>query len=360
MDKIKVLLVEDNQTQINLFERESRNKNILLTSAKSIEEAFYMLLKDSFDAVILDLKFPQDSSEECSGNKILDIVVHNKRCFLVIYSATPEDADDDILSKVENSPLVKKYSRGSILPKDILKEIEQIYNSGITKFFGSNSKLENMYHEIFWSKSNDILNSVISGNSTLEELNQYFGILLEHIIVNEASKNNDLKLHGDLIYLPSDEIATGCIIKKENKYYFVITPACDIAQESVMYLHLLEMIPWNEFILRKKYAKKDAEGNYILDDNGEYDIKSKKKSVVEKIKSNPNGYQGDYYPLPKGSKFDTHKFIDFYNVITIPFSEKEELEVKCQVMSRVTKDIVNKYASIFSRQGSPDFLLEKN
>lgn len=364
---MNILLLEDQDDQIDLFKdniealEEDNGISICLTATKNITEFKKYLLEDiQYDAMIIDLKLGSHTTEY-EGNEAFRLALEHAKCILYIYSATIEHTDDSLITKYSESPFIKKYGREQLTIKELLIKTYEIYDTGITQYLTSRDSMDKLLRDLFWNETKELVKYLQDKKpiNSAEIIKNYLGIALESKII-ESLNEDKVTLTGELLYLSPrirEKVNTGSILKFKDELFFVITPACDIAQHKTNFLTLIKIIDEEKYLrdidMKNAVARqKGLKGSEIFKDNS---LTKSGKGLVDSINSNPKGIS-PYYALPKGIFITNNMILDFYQITTIHYSEK--YEVICHLHNRITKDIVSQFSSHFNRQGSPNYTYE--
>lgn len=357
MISFKLLIVEDDDSQLAIYESgieryEAENGiKIKRVLAKTLNKALDVL-DNTFDAAIIDLKLNSDVE---GGNKLAEKINRSFRIPVIIITATPANIDVDRLN------IYKQYVRGHDI-QEVLSDLHDLYNTGITKIIGGRGQIENAMNEIFW---NNILPQVDSwkqhsalGKDTEKALlRSTINHLLEFL-----DYDSDLCFPEEMYIFPaiSKRFKTGSIVKKNdtNDYYVILSPSCDLAihNGNIKTDRILTCCIEKQSISLIKKAKA----------NSKLKVKGRgkpRKAIEDKIeKANAllnrisrNNYSSYYHFLPQTNAFDgglinfrkinTSKPRDFSCQFTKPL---------IQISSHFTKDIVARFSSYYARQGQPD------
>lgn len=380
---MNILLLEDGKNEIDHFKTSCEyfempnNEQIFLDCVETIDEFKNTLIFSGkkYDAIIIDLSL-SSTTLEYEGNIALKIALDNTKSILFVYSATVQHTENELLKDFKESALIKIIDRGIVSPDELVGDIFNIYNTGITRYLKSDNSLNKLINELFWNDTKDLIEylKVNPTENNDEIIQQYLGIALESKIIEDLSKN-ETKIPGILLYISpkvKTTLSTGSIIKYGDKEYFVITPACDLAQNKTNFLHLLELIDENECLLRidkknKTIYEKKAEENIkqnkpptdknrrkAIFDNGQ--ITKDGRETLNNLNSNPKGLT-PYFALPKGPFFDKNRIIDLHHILTVSIENLlDDTEIICHIHNRITKDIISQFSSQFNRQGSPNYI----
>ena len=354
---MRLLIVEDEATQIQLYIDviESFNKQngteITPIPLNSLDAAKQALLSSEYDAAIVDLRL-SSNTVDLEGLELIDAIVDKLRFPLFIVSGSIAQID-----KEENF-LFKKRSRDGNF-QDVLSEIIEVYNTGITHILGRKGKIDEYLNKIFWDHLSASMDIWIDDQSRTPEQKQKIlerYILLhiqEYLELTEESNFEDY--HPAEIYITppiKTKLFTGDILLENDsqKRYIVLTPSCDLAQSKAKDILLSEIESENEGLLNEKTGilkkgKADAEKL----EQAEKDL----KALIG------NSYSNKYHFLPKYSSFNSG-LINFQKLKSIRVKDSNAgFERIASINSNFTKDIIARFSYYYSRQGSPDFNIEE-
>lgn len=354
MDEIKILIIEDDEKQlesyrdtVDVYNKKIAPDNIkfVYDECKTLEEGQKLLNINKYDAAIVDLKLEGDTVEPYNGTTLANEIIKDFRIPTFIYTGTPRHLDEIIH---EDNIFFRKYTRGDVDIKDILDEIKNIFNTGITQIIGKGGEIEEHLKVIFRDHLASGFDHWIKNGYSREAL-------LRHIVLHIHEYLN-LSTTGELaIYDPAevyivppikDFIHVGDIVKSfDGELYIILTPACDME-------------------LREKAGAKERNADKILmvklikwDDVYNFDGLN---SEIKKDKFKNFLKKDRYHFLPPYDLFEGY-FIDFQDQISINETEVEEKIVSEEITRIATittfflKDIISRFTSYYSRQGSPKF-----
>jgi len=344
MCKFKLLIVEDNEEELDLYRTTitryeiEKGREIEIVESKTLEDALKQL-DNSFDGVIIDLKL---GPKEYEGNKVGQEIHTKYRIPVAILTGTPENTDLDLRE------IIKVYRKGESGLDEILNDLIQIYDTGLTKIFGGRGHIENTMNKVFWE---NILPQLDSWKSYVKNGNQTEKALLRFTInhlLELLNNNSDICYPEEMYISPviSDNIRTGSIVsnRETDKKYIVMSPACDLVchnngnfkTDRILLCEIEDYNPVTDIAL-----------------NGITSTDKKKKKLKEFLKNN---YANYYHWLPSTSAF-SGGFINFRWTIAL---DKTNFEAKfnlpqVQISSHFIKDVVSRFSSFYARQGQPDF-----
>jgi hypothetical protein len=349
---MKLLIVENEPEQVQLYLDviESYNK----TSEVQIEAEPFYNLEDAkealnngiYDAAIVDLKLTENTAE-LQGMEIVNSIIDKLRFPVFIVSGSIGQIDSP------ESALFKKRLRDGDF-KEILKEIEKIYNTGITKILNNKGTIEEYLNNIFWNHLSNSMENWIDDDSRSPEQKQKSLLRYTLMHMQEYIDEDIEKYHPSEFYIIEpikSNIFTGDIITFEGNRYIVLTPSCDIV------LRQDKTRNTKKILFCKIQKLSDIIDNYsnLTMQTGESN--STKKNLTNYIKNNS---KQNFHFIPKNNLIEAG-LIDFQDKLTIAENEVNDL-IKNKIIVRnatvsmpFLKDIISRYSNYYSRQGSPDF-----
>lgn len=347
---MNLLIVEDDiysvQSYQDIIDSYNLDEETISTSVcDNIEKAKDCLKISKFDAVIVDLKL-SSSTTKLEGIELVDHIVQNLRIPVFVVSGSIEQ-----FAK-EESAFFKKRKRDMDF-REILKEILQLYDTGITKILGNEGIIESYLQTIFWnhiSNRIDLWSNDITRDKSQKEksLLRYTLVHMQEYIDEEVEKYHPSEFF--IVKPIKKNIFTGDIISSVHKRFLVLTPSCDMVlrQENIRnaeFVFLCRIKDLNEVV--KNYDKLEsdtAEGN------------NDRKRLISYIQNKNQRY----HFMPKSLDIEAG-LIDFQDKISIPSSKlgsflaEEKMERVATISAPFLKDIISRYSNYYSRQGSPDF-----
>lgn len=323
---IRILFVDDNQETLDTYEESIKveNDNLLdelmqykIYKALSYEEALDILDEIRIDIAVIDL----DLGSKFTGEDITKYIL--KRYSIPIFIATGKPADFN--SKLIG-PMVKVFNRDDI---SLFDEIKKQMQSKLVRFFSKNNGfLEQQIVEFFWdhmSKNLPYWEQYAIDEIDLVLLRHTTACLNEKLYVNNSSKKYFNKYHpGEMYIYPTikDKHHTGDIVKKNDDFFIILTPSCDIANNKNDYYVLVRIINNNStkecFYSIKNFAKI-------------FEVDNKDKEILE-----PSIYFQDLISVKKEEIIEYHRVAS----ISYPF----------------LKDVIARFSRYYARQGRPDFI----
>lgn len=342
MSKCKLLLVEDDSGQIDIFnsdkKRLEREKEITfdVEYAKSYDEAIEKLDK-SYDGTIIDLRLDGDDPETYSGNQLIEKILKEYRIPIAIYTATPLQSDTW-------PPHVKLYKRSETRYREVLEEFYTWYQTGITKVVGSRGFLEEKLDQIFWERLLPLLDvwKQYSDNEAESE-KAVLRFTVNHLM-EYLDGDSDTFLPEEVYITPPIRagIHTGSIVQhNENERYFVVlTPACDLVIRSS------GEPKTSDILLCEIESLKSAQG---FTDTKK---RVKREDFLKNLANNNSGRPYLHF-LPQTQCF-AGGLINFRKIHTIqPNAFNDTYSIRHKISSAFIKDIVARFSTYYSRQGQP-------
>ena len=369
MKLINIFFVEDDESQIEIFADSIttfnlQNKSKYLVKGlicKTKDEALACLdaNKEIISGAIVDLKL-ESGVVVFEGNVILEKILTFLRFPIYVVTSNPSEIDPSLKLPVIN-PLFKIYPRTEIEYIEILRDIIKIQKTGIIDLFGSNGKLDVHIRNIYWNYLSQIIQYWIDIDLEPELKEKAMLRYISNLLHSYLSFNPDLREYEYFIpgevYIPCmhDVYQTGDILSKDGLDYILLTPSCDLANSKAKNVTVAEIIHSDKGILKELISTINEEPSKFTDGKLLEELAIKKqdaKETIERIMRNT--HSGKYYFLPPYNGFKAG-IINFQNTNCIPFSSLNYYVKVFSISHSFIKDIVEKFSSYFSRQGSPDF-----
>jgi hypothetical protein len=342
MEVINLLIIEDENAQLLAYNDaidQFNKKNVIGINrmiCKSFEEGKKALLSPYYDAAIIDLKL--SSSDQLEGKSLVEAVYMKIRVPIFIVSGSIAQIDE-----IPENALLKKRLRTERI-SGILKEICDIYQTGITSFLKPNGIIDQKLSEIFWNNLSKDIQIWIDHNNKSTLLRYILSHFQEYLEVNIDGDFDEY--HRQEVYLTppiKKNLHTGDLIRINNDFFLVLNPACDIV--------------YNYKIDSKgvKVPMRKAD-KMVLVAVRKFDLKEfcSKNGKIEKgeIKKYVNNGAYRYHYLPP-FKNETGYLIDFQELSSLSF----ELDYKreASIAAPFIKDIISRFSHYYSRQGQPTF-----
>ena len=380
---MKLLIVEDEKYQMNSYrdtidihnrKQDNDNRRIEPVLCTDINKALEKIDKP-FDCAIVDLDLNGDSS---AGKRAIEKIQKlNLRLPIIVLTGVPSLVDSEI-KEICLYVLTKSDEKGYF--EKILNKLLDIHSTGITRIIGGQGEIERLLNRV---TKHSILPNIYmwverakkaSEDRKQKIENALLRYTLSHLIQQIDDENEEAfpeefyivpvptsdKLSNEIKY---DPLKTGRIVSKDDQYYVVMSPACDLA-----------IYP------TKKNYKTDRILLIEIEDGNK--VKEETKSSIKDLRKNK--HSNYYHWLPSiSSKYDTSKygnkdfdlgFIDFKggymnfrkisthahdefpNTFDKPNGKGFFKKTKLQIAPPFIKDIVSRFSSYYARQGQPDIV----
>lgn len=344
MSAFRLLIVEDDAQDLDTCRdtvaryRDEKQREIELVECRSVDEAFEKL-DNSFDGAIIDLKLADQGDE---GNQVLSRIAESYfRIPVAILTGTPDAANSDFAY----IGVFKKGDPGAGYA-DLLDSFWGIYNTGLTRIMGGRGTIEETLSKVFREnllpqRNKWVEYGEIDPSRTEKALLRHALNHLLHFLEGDGDQSfpEEMYLYPPLL----DKIHTGSIVQKDDNWFVVMNPACDLV------IHRNGNCKTDHILLVKIENKTDII-NIAL--NG-IQKSNKKKDKLKSLFC--NNYTAYYHWLPK-TDFFCGGFLNFRKILTIAKNEfnTEFLPVRMQISSSFVKDVVARFSSYYARQGQPD------
>jgi len=347
---MKILLIEDTKSDIDAFDsaldlcKNKLNAEITKKNIPSFAE-FETIANNmsEYDAVIIDIKL-QDATGKPdtdidAGNKIIKIIEESlQNVPIYIYTGTPGS-----ISYNGDFVIKQCIKGGNTTYKDVIEHAYKLYCTGLMKIIGGRGRVQELIQKIYIENIKPDIENWIShkanGKNTEEILSRYIAACMSAHLESSCDAVTE-----EMFMIPpvSTDWKTGSIVKQsDNECYFVIlTPECDL-------------------VLRNKNGELKPKTDYVLlcklQDN--FDDFVNQKNNLNSLFSHDSTFPYIYY-IPKNTAILYSTFLNFREVTSIPYSEKNKYEKVAQILPEFTKEIIQKFSTYYSRQGQPDFTKE--
>ena len=355
-ETLKLIIIEDTERQIKLYRDAIDEFNtgsdikIIPEVGNNLEEGFEQIRTNDFDAAIIDLRLGSDDMEG-KGKEIIREIKGNLRFPVFVLTAYPGDLDEDL--KIPNV-FYKVYEQTKKDTTEVLKEMTDIFKTGITKIMGRKGIIEKTLQKVFWE---NIANSMEYWKKEVENKDKIEKVLSRHILahLDESLRLTEEgafeKCHPAEVYIIppiKKDFFTGDILKNKTseEYFLILTPACDMVlrkqgdnsvKRNADTIILAKLIKFNQ-----------------IPEVNEY-IKNKSNTGKEKVlKYISNTKKGRYHYLPSFGTQIPGFLIDFQDINQIDQEELTSYDRVASIDEPFLKDIIARFTSYYARQGSPD------
>ena len=347
MSKLRILLVEDDERDLERCRRDRKNyeeendREIKLVECKTIYDVLDVLegLETPFDGAIIDLKLTPLGTE---GNQVIRHIRESLfRIPIFIYTADSEIWDESVKG-------IEVFLKDDFKYYDLLDKFCETYDTGFTRILGGGGKIEELLGKVFLDNllqqrkkwvSYGKADSKRTENALLRyTLNHLFQLLEEE---DENCFPEEMYLSPPLL----DTITTGSIVQKKgsDQQFVILTPACDLVIRAS-----------GEFKAERiLLAEIEVETDIV---NDALDGISKKSRKKNKLKAIFNNNDQDYYHWLPETDFFCGGFLNFKKLKMLEKDDFEDQFEKpsIQISPFFIKDIVSRFSSYYARQGQPD------
>jgi hypothetical protein len=356
---ISLLIIEDDDGQIeqikdaiddfNRIDGEELGIEIQEMSVKTFSDAILFLLKDEFDAAIIDLKL-NGLSDKDEGIRLIEIIIDRLRFPIFVRSGFPEKVEG-ISSEHE---FVKVFKKTDELDT-IIMEIVNFCRNGITATIGTKGKVEKYLNKIFWDRFSKNIHSwdeeLIANSEHEKSLVRYcLSLLQEHLEIDENGEDF-LDYHPFEVFIKPPIKSNhffGDILYDGASYYIILSPACDMAQEKYEKVIIARIDSLYEIDSFLDYLQRSQQK----------DSPSKAEKALKKVREYmTNNYNNKYHYLPPYQEFPGG-FINFQKLKSKTKEELDKIERYASVSGKFSKDIGARFSNYFARQGQPNLNID--
>ena len=331
---MKILLVEDADDQQDIFKSSveifniKNNLNVQYEIAENISDAFNKI-DGSYDGAIIDLKLKND---EDGGNEIVRQLGDSFIRIPVVFVTGFVDLVND------HPSVIKTRSRDEETYESDLQLLQKIQETGLTRIIGGRGLIEHRLSEVFLKNLLPQINTWVSYGTENSERTEkaLLRYTLNHLL--QLLEEDEEDCFREEVYLyPSvlDRITTGSMVKIDDQWFVVLSPACDLVPRGE------NGVRNTDYILLVEIESVDK----VL-------AGSKSKGRVRELCTNKRDY---YHWLPETDFFEGG-ILNFRKLKTLNEGNFEEKFGKptIQISPSFVKDIVSRFSSYYARQGQPD------
>lgn len=335
MNELKIMFVEDAEDQqesfedtVKVFNRNNNNVKIKYDIAADPMEASN-IIDGSYDGAIIDLKLDDD---EEAGNKIVKELYETFTRIPIIFVTAYTDLVNDHPSVIK----IRRREDGTY-NSDLLL-FQKIQDTGLTRIMGGRGLIEQRLSEVFLRNLLPQIDTWVSyGKENSERTEKaLLRYTLNHLL--QFLEEDEEDCFPEEVYLyPSvlDRITTGSIVKIDDQWFVVLSPACDLVPRGENGLRNTDYI----LLVEIETVDKVLAG-------------SKSKGRVKELCTNKRDY---YHWLPETDFFEGG-ILNFRKLKTLNEDNFEEKFGKptIQISPSFVKHVVSRFSSYYARQGQPD------
>ena len=349
MNPLKILFVEDDTTQQDIFEddvvvfkNQPHNLDVDYEIVENVHDAVN-LIDVSYDGAIIDLRL---GTNEEGGNEIVQELYDAFTKIPIIFVTAYTD------SVIDHPSVIRKRRREVGTYHEDLLLFQQIREIGLTYIIGGRGLIEQQLRDVFLNNILPQIKTWISYGETYKETDPkrtekaLLRYTLNHLyqLLEEDDENyfpEEFYLHPTV----TDKITTGNIVEetKTNRLFVVLSPACDLVIRKD-----------GEFKTdRILLVEIESENNVV---NDALDGIRKKDSKKNKLRDVFHNNYTDYYHWLPGTDFFDGGIINFRKLTTFEIDDFDEKFGKptIQISPFFIKDIISRFSSYYARQGQPE------
>jgi len=357
---LSLLIVEDNEEQIKLYQDSIDEFNtgsdieIRIEIGNNLEEGLEQIRNNDFDAAIIDLRLGSDDMKG-RGKEIIRKIKSDLRFPVFVLTAYSGDLDDELRKENIFYRVHRQTEKDTV---EVLRQMIDIYKTGITKIMGRRGIIEKTLQEVFWK---NISASMEYWKTEIEDEGKIVEKILSRHILAHLSERLKLteegefeKCHPAEVYIMppiKKDFFTGDILKNKasEEYFLILTPVCDmvsrkqekdgiqVTSRNAKKIILAKLVEFNRVEEVTKYIENRSNTN---------------KGEVEKYIRNTK--KGMYHYLPSFGSRIPGFLVDFQDINRINPEELTAYDRVASVDEPFLKDIIARFTSYYARQGSPD------
>ncbi len=343
LQNITEIISEWDDSPFGLFE---------VIAEQSFETAIERLRSERFDFVTLDLHGSSDpdpiksngAEEEQEGQKVLKALRAIRFVPVIFYTGYA-----DKISALQ-SGVVKVVKKGEKDVTQVREAIGSLYATGIPQLI---SHIEEENRRYIWETLDK------AWDSTRDDvISEDFAYLLARRLGARLSRESVKELLGHdrdkvrpvemYIYPPHvEKIKTGCVIKEDECYWVVATPACDFAQEKAESILLVGATLLEESQQYKDWAEHKWDGSGANDNKDAVKTYNKFRSILA-------NNAGDRFRFLPGTFFLPNLIVDFQRLKQVRSSASAEFNIICRIDSPFREELISQLSRYYGRMGVPD------
>lgn len=343
---INIVIIEDDDGQIEIYKdaidennRDQNSININARYLKNDDGLNSIISEKRIDALIVDLNLgPHDVNN--SGNDIIEKVYMYKRIPIFVLSGNL----NRLRERREITSIYREYNRSDVSFYDIIDEIKKVFLTGYTRIFGHPGKIDKLLNEVFWKYAATNIDTWYSENNNEIRDKRFMRFITArmneqlHYNGSQHDRYNSIEFY---IFPPnSNAFFNGDIVILDEKFYLVMTPACEIENKKCDKVMLCE-IDFEEFDDLKNKIRTNPSNNKI-----------------NQLKELINNKKNNIHFLPPTSFF-SGGIVKFNSMREYDIGIFEERKIlKYRISQVFMKDIINRF-SLFLRQSDDNNLNQK-
>lgn len=349
---LSAIIVDDDPDVRDSLHKLLNNKSIengykLITKSADFPAAIELLEQEHFDLITLDLCKGNPTPEaDKSGMEILTEI--QKRTFIpvVFYTGLPNYVDD------LKSPIVKVVNKNDGV--EVLKAtIVDLIKSRLLDLKNNlHGFIEKELQEYFWDtihKNRKEFNSVEAETSLSYLITRRISQSLSKTKIKDLLQDEKIKMdkiHPMEFYIYpviANEYETGEVLKKDGKYYVILTPSCDFVEDASI-------------------SRNRSVGRVLLAETTDFEnckeykayMASKSNSNIKDLAKVIGSRKSDRYYFIPGIPFMKAQLIDFQLKRMVDYADLGQYERIALIDSPFAQSIVSSFIRFYNRIGSPD------
>lgn len=354
-DRLEVLLVEDEKSKVEQWEQAvaafnadvDRNGFTINTwKAASIQEAMDTITKAKLDALVVDLRLQKEEGvgdDNDDGNELIRKVVETTACGVVVYTGQKAQAN------VKDYPQVEVFDKGEgVMPvlgwlsrqRELLTELRAVSRA-----------VERETAKVFfksiwprwkqWSGKAEGVSDALARHVTAHV----------HDALLDAAKGEAHPEEAYFVPPLKERLDTGDLVKIGEDIWAVVTPRCDLANDSKVVSLLLAKCK----NVSTRYAELDAA---VTQANTDAKKESATKNLMRYVQHEGSPKQHFLPPaFDANGKQMGPWMVQFHDLHAIPIEQAKADLPRARIASlapQFVPSLVERFGSYFSRIGTPN------
>lgn len=387
MNRVKLLVVEDDSAQVETWRRQLERHNALndfnysADYAVSYDEAAKLIESNKYDAAIVDIRLQNpdgvNDATTC-GNDVRDLLLRSEIVLIAHLTGEPDAVD---FNDSDYRDLVKVFTKADTDDADrSAHELVLMWLASKSKIISTMrtvkaniaSKMADLFYLSIWPRwdswqdGEDDFGEFIPSSITRHITSHLYSTFLA---------DGKGKVHPEEWYFQpasKERFHTGDLLKSDGSYYILVTPRCDLERlndgQALMFAKMDVATEWAKDKLAADEKIKKIKDELIEADNGD-----KRKKLERKIDSVYSDFRKNYYGHKNG-KFNLHFlpevnqskesvhgpfFVDFSDLQRVVVGSQEFHSMKEQKIASLSTEFlpsfVQRLGAYISRIGSPDY-----
>ena len=362
MNRFKILLIEDDEVyqdrfknSIEVFKKQHNNLDVEYDIKENVRDVAN--IEDvSYDGAIIDLHL--DGNDQ-GGNEIVQNLDDEFSKIPIIFVTSFADSVDHHPSVIN----IRRREDGSY--HDDLLLFQKILNIGLADIIGRKGQIDDTLRKVFLENLLPQIDTWIRYGETYKETDPkrtekaLLRYTLNHLF-QRLEDDDELFLPAEFYLYPPlpDKITTGSMVKENNRWFVVLSPACDLVVRGGQFN--TERILFIEIEKEVDIVKKALKRLQRITDEEEKE--KVKEDILQKLSRNNHAFYYHWLPpvkfyISEGGHLDFEGgFLNFRKLEALPLKKfrarfKDPL---IQISPSFVKDIVSRFSSFYARQGQPD------